>query len=67
VAQYGFEELEFHRIYATHFGHNPASGRVLQKIGMIHEGHLRQHTRKWGEFVDLEYYGMFAEELKLEE
>ena len=51
----------------THFAHNLASGRVLQKIGMFHEGHLRQHVRKGGEFIDLEEYGMFAGELKLGE
>jgi len=32
---------------------NPASGRVLQKIGMKREGLLRQRVRKWGVFEDV--------------
>jgi RimJ/RimL family protein N-acetyltransferase len=55
---FGFGELHLHRIFAYHFANNPASGRVLEKIGMRHEGCLRQHVTKWGEFVDLVAYGM---------
>jgi ribosomal-protein-alanine N-acetyltransferase len=32
---------------------NPASGRVLAKIGMKQEGLLRQRVRKWGVFEDV--------------
>jgi ribosomal-protein-alanine N-acetyltransferase len=39
----GFESLALHRIYATCDPRNVASGRVLGKIGMTHEGRLR-HT-----------------------
>jgi [ribosomal protein S5]-alanine N-acetyltransferase len=58
VVNYGFDALELNRIYANHFATNPASGRVMQKIGMRHEGTLRQHFYKWGVFVDAEYYGL---------
>jgi RimJ/RimL family protein N-acetyltransferase len=58
VLQFGFEAANLHRISARHFAHNPASGRVMQKIGMQHEGRLRGHTLKWGEFVDVVYYGI---------
>src|SRR5215467_9659916 len=34
LLRYGFEELGMHRIFASHFAQNPASGRVLNKIGM---------------------------------
>ncbi|MEA2415600.1 MAG: hypothetical protein QOI58_2257, partial [Thermoanaerobaculia bacterium] len=34
------------------------SGRVLQKIGMRKEGTLRQHVIKWGEPLDVDFYGM---------
>lgn len=57
VAEYGFRELGLNRIHASHFSHNPASGRILQKIGMSREGCLKQHVRKWEKFVDLEVYG----------
>lgn len=55
---YGFDTLALHRIYASHFAGNDASGRVLRKIGMKYEGRLRAHVCKWGEFLDLEFYGM---------
>lgn len=58
VLRYGFEELRLHRIYSNHFGHNPASGRVMQKAGMTYEGTFPQHILKWGEFVDLVHYGI---------
>jgi RimJ/RimL family protein N-acetyltransferase len=58
LVDYGFGTLGLHRIFASHFANNPASARVLRKIGMRHEGSLRAHVLKWGEFLDLEMYGM---------
>jgi len=62
LMRYGFEELGLHRMFASHFRHNPASGEVLKKIGMRHEGCQREHIRKWGKFVDSELYGILREE-----
>ena len=62
VLRYGFEVLGFNRIQSRHFTRNPASGRVMQKIGMKHEGHLRQAVKKWGKFEDWEVYGILREE-----
>jgi RimJ/RimL family protein N-acetyltransferase len=58
VTHCGFEQLGLHRVFSMHFVENPASGRVLQKIGMRHEGRVREHDLKWGKFHDLEMYGM---------
>lgn len=58
ILEYGFQTLGLHRIYASYVPHNVASGRVLQKIGMRREGLMRSHICKWGEFQDLECYGM---------
>ncbi len=58
VLRFGFEQLNLNRIYAYHFVRNPASGRVMQKLGMTREGCLRQHVRKWGAFEDLELYAI---------
>jgi [ribosomal protein S5]-alanine N-acetyltransferase len=60
VVRYGFEELGLHRIYAAHFGNNPASGRVLRKIGMTYEGTRREHHRKWGDYEDRVEYGLLV-------
>lgn len=62
VLQFGFTELGLHRIYARHFKRNPASGRVMQKMGMIYEGCLRQHFKKWGNFEDVMHYGILKQE-----
>jgi ribosomal-protein-alanine N-acetyltransferase len=62
LLQFGFETLELNKIQAHHFSRNPASGRVMQKLGMKHEGHLRQHVRKWDRFEDLELYGILRSE-----
>jgi [ribosomal protein S5]-alanine N-acetyltransferase len=40
---------------------NPASGRVMQRAGMKHEGTLRQHVRKWDQPEDIEVYGIVAD------
>ena len=59
---YGFDELDLNRVAAQHLARNPASGRVMQKLGMRHEGTLRQATMKWGEFEDLELYSILRSE-----
>jgi RimJ/RimL family protein N-acetyltransferase len=63
VVRYGFEQLKLNRIFAHHFKHNPASGKVLRKIGMKYEGCMRQHVLKWGQFVDLELYSILRQEM----
>jgi ribosomal-protein-alanine N-acetyltransferase len=45
VVRYGFERLGLHRIHAEHLGSNPASGRVMQKIGMSYEGRSGEPMR----------------------
>ena len=62
VVDFGFEKLSLHRIQATHFGNNPASGKVMQKVGLLYEGCRRQHTLKWGEYRDIKLYGMLRED-----
>lgn len=62
VLKYGFETLELNRIHASHMTRNPASGRVMQKIGMKHEGHRRQHWKKWDKFEDVELYAILRSE-----
>lgn len=62
VLRYGFEERELNRVHACYLARNPASGKVLEKIGMQDEGIARQHTRKWGEFEDLRNCGLLRAE-----
>ncbi|HOI58557.1 MULTISPECIES: GNAT family N-acetyltransferase [unclassified Methanoculleus] len=62
VIEYGFSVLELHRVYALHLSRNPASGRVMEKCGMVYEAHLREHGRKWGIFEDLDVRGILHDE-----
>lgn len=62
VLKYGFDVLGLNRIYAYHLLRNPASGRVMQKIGMKYEGCLRQDYKMWGKLEDSVVYGMLREE-----
>jgi ribosomal-protein-alanine N-acetyltransferase len=66
AVQFGFEELGLNRIYATHFTRNPASGRVMAKIGMTHEGCHREHFKKWGVPEDLVTYAILRSEFRSE-
>jgi len=65
LLRFGFQELKLNRIYATHMTQNPASGRVMEKLGMTREGILRQHALKWDKFVDLATYGILSHEWTL--
>ncbi len=67
ILRYGFEDLRLNRIFATHFKHNPASGRILKKLGMRYEGCQREHLLKWGQFVDSEMYGLLRREWETRE
>jgi RimJ/RimL family protein N-acetyltransferase len=62
VINYGFEELGLNRIHAPHLKRNPASGRVMEKAGMICEGVARQSVKKWGQYEDLVLYGILRED-----
>lgn len=53
VIRYGFEEIQFNRIFSYHFLTNPASGRVQQKAGMKYEGLLRQYVFVKGKFCNV--------------
>lgn len=53
VIEYGFTHLGLHRIHASYMARNPASGRVMRKLGMKQEGVLRGHVKKWDKYEDL--------------
>ena len=60
VIVFAFEQLALHRVHAHYMTRNPASGRVMEKVGMTKEGLLRKHVRKWGVFEDVAFYGILA-------
>ena len=62
VVEYGFRQLALTRICARAFTRNPASSRVLKKIGMKHEGTQRKSLRKNDELLDTELYAILRED-----
>ncbi len=59
---YAFEKMGVNRLEAQHFSRNPASGRVMQKAGMTHEGRHREAVLKWDEYLDVEMYSILRRE-----
>jgi [ribosomal protein S5]-alanine N-acetyltransferase len=59
---WAFEAQGVRKVHAQHFGTNPASGRVLQKLGFRHEGTLRAHYVRMGVTQDALQYGLLASE-----
>ena len=63
LMQYGFETFALHRMQASHSTRNPASGRVLRKLGMRYEGRMRDALKRWDVYDDLELYAVLAGEM----
>jgi RimJ/RimL family protein N-acetyltransferase len=59
VIDFGLNDLKLHKIYASHFGDNPQSGRVMQKAGMVYEATLKSHMFHWNKHKDLVFYGIW--------
>jgi len=55
LVQYGFTSLGLSRVYAEHLSINPASGKVMQNIGMQHYKTENKPDRD-GESVSTEFY-----------
>ncbi|HEY2375574.1 MAG TPA: GNAT family protein [Gemmatimonadaceae bacterium] len=62
LVAYAFTELGLHRLQARHFLRNPASGRVLQKVGMKLEGVHRDAYIRWGQFESVALYAILEPE-----
>ena len=43
LIEFGFNELKLHRIYATCDPRNIGSSKVLEKVGMVKEGKIREN------------------------
>jgi [ribosomal protein S5]-alanine N-acetyltransferase len=62
LVNHGFTSLALERIFAAHYAANPASGKIMQKLGMRHEGTLRRHIFRMGAWHDSVYYGILRDE-----
>ncbi|QWZ07146.1 GNAT family N-acetyltransferase [Nocardioides panacis] len=57
-----FTDLRLHRVFATCDPRNLASGRVLRRLGMTHEGRLREVLLIRDGWRDSDVYGLLAHE-----
>ena len=62
AVRFGFEVLGLNRIQSRHFAWNLASGRVMQNVGMRHEGVFREDFFKGDRFEDTVFYSILARE-----
>lgn len=65
LLNFGFDQLDLHRIFATCDPANVKSERVLEKIGMKREGHLREHKWTKGEWRDSLLYAILEHEWRV--
>ena len=62
VVDFAFGEIGMNKVCAWHDTENIGSGRVMQKIGMIREGHFFKHSRrKDGSWGDSDCYSILRE------
>ncbi len=62
MLKYGFEVLGYNKISGVCMSRNPASRRVMEKIGMIYEGTLRSDLLKDGVYCDIDRLSILRDE-----
>ena len=62
VLHFCFNSLKLNRVEATVETQNPASIKVIEKIGFTHEGTFKEYETNNGVFIDLMMYGLLAKE-----
>ena len=59
-----FDEFSAHRVYGRIPADNEAAKRVVTSLGWRHEGTMRDHLRRDGEFADCEVWGVLPDEFR---
>lgn len=62
IIGFGFSQINLHRIVATCDPRNVASARVLEKVGMVQEGRLRDHILLGNGWRDSFLYSILEKE-----
>lgn len=57
-----FEEMQVNRVESRHDFSNPASGKVMEKCGLIKEGMKRQGDRNNSGICDVVFYGLVRDD-----
>lgn len=64
IIKYGFEHLNFHRIQALIEPPNLSSQKLVEKLGFIREGLMRNYEFAGGKFDDLYMYSLLKQDLE---
>ena len=64
ILDYGFRQLNLHRIWSGAIAFNERSIRLHKTVGFQEEGRLRESIFKNGEFHDMVMFGLLREEWK---
>lgn len=62
AVEFGLDRIGFNRLEARCFEGNPASARVLEKVGMTHEGTSRASHFLAGAFRNLRHYAILKDD-----
>lgn len=62
IIEFGFNDLELHRIYANCAPENGSSQKVLEKLGMSFEGRMRENLLLKEGWRDSNLYSILARE-----
>lgn len=63
ILDVSFNEIGLARVMARHHIDNPASGRVMEKCGLVYEGTMRKVSKNnRGELIDCKYYAILKDE-----
>jgi RimJ/RimL family protein N-acetyltransferase len=62
MLKFAFEQLRLHRVTARVISTNENSVRLLEKLGMRQEGHLREQEFFKGRYRDVLLYGILQDE-----
>jgi len=62
LCEYAFAERRLNKLRADALATNEGSRRVLEKLGFVEEGLLREEQYVYGEYVDVHRYGLLADD-----
>ncbi len=62
VIEFSFNQFALNKITSRHLENNPASGRIMEKIGMKKEGILKEEIYKEGLYHNIHVFGLLKTE-----
>ena len=62
MLDYGFDHLNFHRIYLRVFAENARAIHAYEKVGFVHEGRFREDNWRHGRWQDTLFMSVLRRE-----